>query len=162
MVELSSPTPEDRCAAFARDERIVLAGNLLSATHRLTRALDQHLLLTTGLSLTFYEALVHLRRTESGRLTMGELASELGLTTGGATRLVDRLLERALVARANCPTDRRTLYVELTTLGADELEAATAQYLEALDRLLIGPVSALPLHRLNDVLEQIATNACQK
>ncbi|MEI7478668.1 MAG: MarR family transcriptional regulator [Actinomycetes bacterium] len=157
MAEITPHTAEERCAAFASDERIVMAGNLISATHRLTRALDQHLVASTGLSLTFYEAMVHVRRSAENRLTMGELANELALTTGGATRLVDRLIEHGLVARVHCPSDRRTLYVELTEAGVEALEQATEHYLEALDCLLIAPVASLQLTNLNEALAQIAT-----
>jgi DNA-binding MarR family transcriptional regulator len=157
MAEKTPPSPNNRCAAFASDERIVLAGNLLAATNRLTKALDQHLFLTTGLSLVFYEALVHVRRSPNNRLTMGELAGELGLSTGGATRLVDRLLQRELVLRVQCPSDRRTLYVEVTSAGAEELERATTHYLDALDCLLIAPVARVQLGALNEALSQIAT-----
>jgi DNA-binding MarR family transcriptional regulator len=157
MANRHPESPEDRCAAFASDQRIVMAGNLFAATHRLTRALDHHLVAKTGLSLTFYEALVHIRRSPENRLTMGELANELALTTGGATRLVDRLIERALVARVSCPTDRRTLYVEVTSDGMTELEDATAHYVAALDCLLMEPVARLNVSNLNTALEQIAS-----
>ncbi len=156
MAEHAPPSPNDRCSAFVSDQRIVLAGNLLAATNRLTKALDQHLLATTGLSLVFYEALVHVRRSPNNRLTMGELAGELGLTTGGATRLVDRLVEREFVVRVQCPSDRRTLYIEVTSSGAAELEHATTRYLDALDCLLIAPVAPVQLGALNEALSQIA------
>jgi len=158
MAETTPHPAAERCAAFASDERIVMAGNLISATHRLTRALDQHLLATSGLSLAFYEALIHVRRSAENRLTMGEFANELGLTTGGATRLVDRLIERDLVARVHCPTDRRTLYVAVTRAGVLALEQATDQYLEALDCLLIVPVASLQLTNLSEALTRIATS----
>ena len=45
---------------------------------------------------------------------MSRLSSDVALTTGGVTRLVDRMVEAGLVARENCPSDRRSIYVVLT------------------------------------------------
>ncbi|MGZ8734907.1 MAG: MarR family winged helix-turn-helix transcriptional regulator, partial [Acidimicrobiia bacterium] len=52
--------------------------------------------------------------------TMSELACQLGLTSGGATRLVDRVVEAGLVVRTSCPSDRRVQWVVLTPEVSDE------------------------------------------
>ena len=47
-----------------------------------------------------------------GRLTVGQLAELTGLTTGSATRMVDRLEQAGFVRRVPDPTDRRRVMVE--------------------------------------------------
>ena len=47
-----------------------------------------------------------------GRLTVGRLAELTGLTTGSATRMVDRLEQAGFVSRVPDPVDRRRVLVE--------------------------------------------------
>ena len=58
-----------------------------------------------------------------GRLTMSRLSTDVALTTGGVTRLVDRMAEAGLVSRQNCPNDRRSIHVVLTPAGQAVLGA---------------------------------------
>jgi DNA-binding MarR family transcriptional regulator len=50
------------------------------------------------------------------RMTAGELARELRLTTGAVTALIDRLEKSGYVRRVADPTDRRRVLVEVTPL----------------------------------------------
>jgi DNA-binding MarR family transcriptional regulator len=56
---------------------------------------------------------------EEGRLTVGRVAELTGLTTGSATRLVDRLEQSGYVRRIADPADRRRVLVE-PVAGLDE------------------------------------------
>ena len=66
------------------------------------------------------------------------LSSDVALTTGGVTRLVDRMVEAGLVARENCPSDRRSIYVVLTPEGRAVLDRAVAAHIDGIDRHLIA------------------------
>ena len=55
---------------------------------------------------------------------MGALAQQVALTTGGVTRLVDRMISAGLVERVPCPTDRRVLFAALTPAGEAKLDEA--------------------------------------
>jgi DNA-binding MarR family transcriptional regulator len=48
----------------------------------------------------------------AGTLTAGELAARTGLTTGAATRMIDRLEQASLARRRPDPADRRKVVVE--------------------------------------------------
>jgi DNA-binding MarR family transcriptional regulator len=50
-------------------------------------------------------------------MTAGELAEELGLTTGAVTTLLDRLEKAGYVSRARDTVDRRRVLVQLTALA---------------------------------------------
>ncbi|GAA3398228.1 MarR family winged helix-turn-helix transcriptional regulator [Cryptosporangium minutisporangium] len=67
---------------------------------------------------------VSLLALEPEPLTTGEIAKLTGLTSGSATRLVDRLERAHLVERRPDPQDRRKARVSLTTQRDAELEAA--------------------------------------
>lgn len=54
-----------------------------------------------------------------GPMTTGELADRTGLSTGAATRLVDRLEAVDAVRRVRDPDDRRRVIVEARSLNAD-------------------------------------------
>ena len=73
---------------------------------------------------------------------MSTLSSNVALTTGGVTRLVDRMAEAGLVARENCPSDRRSIHVVLTPEGRAVLERAIAQHVDSIDRHLMAHLDA--------------------
>ena len=57
---------------------------------------------------------------------MSQMADAIVHSTGGTTRLVDRLEEAGLVRRENCPSDRRAIYVAITDAGSAKLDEALA------------------------------------
>lgn len=73
-----------------------------------------------GLPVTDLACLGTLR--DRRRASAGELASELGLTTGAVTRMIDRLHRAGFVRRLPDPRDRRRVIVELVP----EAEASVA------------------------------------
>jgi DNA-binding MarR family transcriptional regulator len=54
-----------------------------------------------------FEVLLYLARVPGG-LPMGEIAGDLILTSGGMTRLIDRMVAAGLVARRPSPPTTRT------------------------------------------------------
>ena len=73
-----------------------------------------------GLSLTDYKCLDIL--TRFGSMTAGKLTNMSGLTTGAVTGVIDRLERAGYARRADNPTDRRSVIVELTW-NADQTRA---------------------------------------
>jgi MarR family 2-MHQ and catechol resistance regulon transcriptional repressor len=89
-------------------------GLLVRSHRRLSDLLGQELEQAVGIPLVWFDVLIHIGGAPEGRLTMSRLSSDVALTTGGVTRLVDRMVEAGLVARQNCPSDRRSVHVVLT------------------------------------------------
>lgn len=106
---------------------------LSSGADRYCRAVAQLL----GLSSSAVLAMGHLHL--KGPLTPRALASDLALTTGSITALVDRLCAAGYAERSAHPNDRRSLLVELTAKGhraiADGYAAADATLERALRSL---------------------------
>jgi MarR family 2-MHQ and catechol resistance regulon transcriptional repressor len=72
--------------------------------------------------------------------TMSDVAARTGLTASGATRVVDRLVGRGLVARSACATDRRITHVSLTAAGRRLLDAALPDHLDVVEAALLRPL----------------------
>lgn len=126
------------CPSVVNDERIVLTSLLLESAARLSRTLSMELEESCGIPLAWYEVLVRILRSTDGRLTMSAVASQTVHTSGGTTRLVDRIEEAGYLRRVSCPNDRRTTFVELTEQGLAALEHATDEHLTHIDTHLNG------------------------
>ena len=97
-----------RAAGSAREKVLDHARGLSAEFDKLSQAVAER----TGLSETELLAMDLISR--GGRITAGELARELGLTTGAITGLVDRLQKAGYARRETDPGDRRKVLVTAT------------------------------------------------
>ena len=134
---------------------MTLFGLLLETNARLARDLGAELEATCELPLAWFEVLLQLRKSPDGRLKMSQIADAIVHSTGGTTRLIDRLEETGLVARTLCPTDRRAIHVAITPAGNDKLDAALAVHLDYLDQHLAGRLSEAERRSLSDLLGKL-------
>ncbi len=81
------------------DPLITTFGRLLEAFSGMERRLARTLEAEADLPLTWFEVLLRVARSPEERLMMSELSSQLALTTGGVTRLVDRIVEAGYLER---------------------------------------------------------------
>jgi DNA-binding MarR family transcriptional regulator len=123
------------------DPRIRAFGVLLDTAARLERLLGGAMERESGISHAMFEVLLHLAEAPQG-LPMGDLSRNLVLTSGGATRLVDRMVAAGLVDRCRSHTDKRVQQVTLTEEGACKLVAAARRHVRELDRHVFGTLSA--------------------
>ncbi|HVA70190.1 MAG TPA: MarR family transcriptional regulator [Acidimicrobiales bacterium] len=123
------------------DEKVALFGLLLETNARLSKELETMLEATCELPLAWFEVLMQLREAPEGRLKMSQMAEAIFHSSGGTTRLVDRLEEAALVTREHCPSDRRAIYVAITEAGNTKLDEALGVHLGYLDRHLAARLS---------------------
>ncbi|MFC9970948.1 MarR family winged helix-turn-helix transcriptional regulator [Spirillospora sp. NPDC127200] len=65
-----------------------------------------------------------------GPATPGALAKYVNLTTGSASRMIDRLVAAGCVRRAADPDDRRRVLIEPTPEGLERVSAAYAGLIE--------------------------------
>lgn len=63
----------------------------------------------------------------AGTLTVGDLAQKMGMSTAGATGLIDRLVRSELVERTRDENDRRVVWIRLSEEGARQFGHACAQ-----------------------------------
>ncbi len=145
-------------AQLINDHRITAFGLMVEASRRLLRTCERTLKEEHGMSLVVYEALLRLGRSEDQQMSMSELADQMVLTSGGITRLVDRLAAAGLVERIQCPSDRRVQWARLTEAGEEALAAATATHVRDLEEHFIGVVGAEELPVLTDVLDRLRSD----
>jgi DNA-binding MarR family transcriptional regulator len=141
------------------DERIRTFGLLHEAHRRLDKAFSCSLERSCGISGPFFEVLLRVGRSPDSRLNMSELAAQLGLTSGGTTRLVDRAVAAGLVERASCPTDRRVQWVVLSAAGEQKLDEALDVHLEDLQHELLDRLDPAELVVLERALDKLRAEA---
>lgn len=130
-------------AKEAADNELVLAfGRLQGAANRLEYILGRALEVECGVSHLMFEVLLILGRAGEPGLSMRAIAQEQVLTTGGATRLVDRMEAAGLVERAEDPGDRRGRLVRLTPRGEETTVAAARVHVENIRRYFVAPLPA--------------------
>ncbi|SFR28058.1 DNA-binding transcriptional regulator, MarR family [Lentzea waywayandensis] len=131
-------TPEE-----AATNSLVLAfGRLQGAANRLEYLLGRALEQECGISHLDFEVLLILGRAGDPGMSMRAISQEQVLTTGGATRLIDRLEAAGLVVRTAHPSDKRGRLVRLTPAGADTLVAAARVHVENITRYFLDPLPA--------------------
>jgi MarR family transcriptional regulator, 2-MHQ and catechol-resistance regulon repressor len=142
------------------DPRIELMGLLVRTHRRLTDTLGRELEQQVGIPLVFFDVLIHVGAAPDGRLTMSRLSSDVALTTGGVTRLVDRMADAGLVERQNCPNDRRSVHVVLTPQGRAVLGQAVAAHIDGIDRHLMAHLDDADRSALTTALGKLLDAGC--
>lgn len=137
------------------DERITAFGMLLEAHAAVSSAVNRELEGTAGMPITWFEVLIRLSRSPQQRLRMSELATQVGLSHSGLTRLLDRVIEAGFVRREACPDDRRGAFAVLTDAGADALEGALGGHLASIERHLVQPLGREDVLALTDLLRRL-------
>jgi DNA-binding MarR family transcriptional regulator len=105
---------------------------------QLWSAVDMRLRSAHDLPLSWFEPLRVVQDTPGCRLS--DIVDELGITVGGASKLVDRLQAAGLCERAIDPSDRRSSVIALTPTGTRVVDAARETFRRELASLLRGPV----------------------
>jgi DNA-binding MarR family transcriptional regulator len=114
-----------------RDEDVRLHAwtDFVLSYNRLMALLEREMQDATGITLSQYDVLLRLAEAPGGRLTMTELAQAIVYTTGGLTRLFERMRRAGLVRREPSEHDRRVIHAVLTDDGTQRLRAASAVHL---------------------------------
>ncbi|QMU78544.1 MarR family transcriptional regulator [Streptacidiphilus sp. PB12-B1b] len=144
----------DSAADAVADDRIQALGVVLTTASRLERLLGAAMERASGLSHPMFEVLL-LVGARPGGVPMGELSRQLVLTSGGATRLVDRMVEAGLVARERSSGDKRVQVVTLTPAGEARLVEAARRHADELDRHVLGILAPERLAAVVEGLDEL-------
>ena len=90
-----------------------------------------------GLSAQRYQAMLAVRASREGRLTINELAHELVIRHNSAVGRADRLTRQGLAAREPSRLDGRKVYLRLTAKGRRVLGHLAAVHRAELRRLTL-------------------------
>ena len=137
------------------DDAISSYGRLVEVVRDLDRSFAASLMRAMDLPMSQFEVLLRLGRTPGDELTMSDLAQQLGVTAGGATRLVDRVLQAGWVARRACTSDRRVQHVRLTVEGRAVLEQALRTHRDDLAQRLTSRLDTEERAQLDRLLDRL-------
>jgi DNA-binding MarR family transcriptional regulator len=127
----------------------------LRAHAALTRKMDANLQAAHDLTINDYEVLLALARAPDRRMRRVDLAGQVLLTQSGITRLLQGLERAGLVERADCPTDGRVVYAQLTDDGYERLREASRTHLDDIRSLFAARFSSDELNTLDDLLGRL-------
>ncbi len=88
----------------------------------------------TGVQIEHYEILLMLYEAGDEGLRPSAIADHRRLSRSGATRLVDRLVEKGIIERRSCGTDGRGSVVVLAKEGRRTFMRAGRVHLDGIDR----------------------------
>jgi DNA-binding MarR family transcriptional regulator len=128
---------------------------LLNTTTGLLATLDQELQAEHGLSLAEYEVLVIAAEHGDDGVRMQDLAGLVRLSPSGATRRIDGMVRRDLVARRTCPSDRRGFNVVLTAHGRRCLETAAPTHVRGVRAHFVDRLTERQLANIASALSAI-------
>jgi MarR family transcriptional regulator, organic hydroperoxide resistance regulator len=116
-------------------------------------AVEARLRAEFGLPLTHFEPMSVMARIPGCRVY--DIATELKITPGGASKLVDRIEASGYCRRLPNPDDRRSSLLELTPEGRRMLAAAGVVFDEELDRWLGATLPERALRQFAATLTQL-------
>jgi DNA-binding MarR family transcriptional regulator len=95
-----------------------------------------------GLQPGPFDILLRLLRSPGHRLPMTRLAKEAALSSGGFTKVADRMTNQGLIRREPSETDRRVTHAVLTEHGVFVAEQAREITAKVLRERVLGPLGA--------------------
>lgn len=145
---MSSPSPE-RLRAWRLFFESALA---------LQSVLDTELEHEAGLTLRWYDVLVHLEESPAG-ISMSELAGQILHSKSGFTRVVDKMEQAGLVRRVRPEHDRRSILVVLTDKGTETMHRARRYHRDGIERHFSQHLTDNEITVLTRALAKVSTHA---
>ena len=130
-----------------------LFNDLIRFEIELWNAVDARLKSEFGLPLTHFEPMSVMDRLPNCRVY--DIAAELGITTGGTSKLVDRIEASGYCRRLPNPDDRRSSLLELTPEGKRLFAKAGVAFDEELQRWLGTAVPERTLRQFASTLARL-------
>jgi MarR family transcriptional regulator, organic hydroperoxide resistance regulator len=134
-----------------------LFNDLIRFEIELWNAVDARLKSEFGLPLTHFEPMSVMDRLP--RCRVYDIASELGITTGGTSKLVDRIEANGYCRRLPNPDDRRSSLLELTPEGRRLFAEAGQAFDDELQRRLGTAVPERTLRQFGATLSRLRASS---
>jgi MarR family transcriptional regulator, organic hydroperoxide resistance regulator len=132
-----------------------LFNDLVRFEIELWNAVDARLKSEFDLPLTHFEPMSVMSLLPGCRVY--DIAAELGITTGGTSKLVDRIEASGYCRRLPNPADRRSSLLELTPEGERMYAKAGVAFDDELQRWLGSPVPERTLRQFGSTLSRLRT-----
>jgi DNA-binding MarR family transcriptional regulator len=125
----------------------------------LWNTLDRRMRGEFGIPMGNFDVMQVIARTPSCRVH--DIARELAITVGAASKAADRIEALGHCARRSHPGDRRSSIIELTPAGESLLTAATAVFEAELETRITSPLSPSALAQLGSTLAKLRSAAAR-
>lgn len=145
----------------ANDYRVLVFGRLLGAANRLEYLLGRDLEQEYGISHSLFELLLLAGRAGTQGIPVRDIAQARVLTSGGATRLVQRASALGLIERENSASDARVQLIRLSTHGENVLLRASTRHVENIERYMLDLLSPTEAEVFSAAVKKISKNAAQ-
>jgi DNA-binding MarR family transcriptional regulator len=119
----------------------------------LWNGLDERLQLSAGITLAQFQALSSIRKN-AGTARVQDISTDLTITVGATSKLVDRLERDGLAVRSANPDDRRSSVINLSAKGRGALTAADSEAEAHLSGIL---GNALSVERAGSLLGELSS-----
>lgn len=110
---------------------------------------------TLDMTLPYFSVLTLLLDAEDQRLPMSRIARDLAMTSGGFTKLADRMARDGLIDRRGSSGDRRVVFAALTDAGCERAEAAMLAYQAFLRDRVLPLISGEDLTMLSTIASRL-------
>ena len=114
-------------------------------------------------SMLQMQALEHIQ--QNSKITAGELASHLHMSSSALTQLTDRMIDAELISREHCLSDRRSVCLSLTSSGKKQFRERM-KLIKTETSKILEPISDKDLSQIvrifSDFLVQHEVNASDK
>ncbi len=130
-------------------------GLVVEGFARVSADIETHLAEIFRFPQSWFEVMLRLQRTPGHRLPMTQLAHDVSFSSGGFTKLADRLVEAGYLERSGCPNDRRVTWIELTELGSTTIAEAIHQHAAWLRSHVIGPLGSNQAQAVSDAFRTL-------
>ena len=138
-----------------QDDRVTLWGLFFEAYEGIQRRLDRELRDAVSLPGGWLEVLLRIGRTPGGAVPMTQLAEMVLFSSGGFSKLADRMERAGLIHRVPCPTDRRSSLASLTPHGRAVLDRALAVHVPGIQRLVVDKLDGEQRRQLEQILRTL-------
>lgn len=114
---------------------------------------------TLDMTLPYFSVLTLLLDAPDQRLPMSRIARDLAMTSGGFTKLADRMARDGLIDRRGSSGDRRVVFAALTDSGCERADAALLAYQAFLRDRVLPLISADDLTTLSTISSRLTALA---
>lgn len=128
---------------------------MLAATRKIDRCIDETLQLDNELSTSEFSVLVTLSETEEPGLRLRDLCVQLDWDRSRTSHQITRMEKRGLVTKEKCVGDARGVIVVLTPEGEKRLKAAAPEHVESVRRLIFDHLTEEQAAVLGEFMKNI-------
>lgn len=136
-------------------------GALLRTHAALVPILDRELQAAVGMPLAWYDVLLELANAPNRQLQMSDLGERVTLSRTRVSRLVDEMQRAGYVEKQAHPSDRRSVYAKMTSIGRKQFRAAAPVYARGIHEHFVSHLRPSEITAIATGLQRVARAAAQ-